>query len=196
MTSDQVKVLVVETVTSPAQAARKVLDWAVPMQGVWLGITLIAVLNGMYYAMLLPRMAQSGLTLPPIVESPLAVALFILTIFVTMVYLTVFSGRMLGGTGDIERIGKITVWLQGLRFGAQVVISLISMVSPLIGWLASTALGFWGIWILLNFVAEAHGFTIPKAIGTMVMTFIGLVLIMSILSAVFGLTPPVPNGEL
>lgn len=194
MTMDLVKSLIVETLTDPAKAARRVLAIDVPAQAIWMGIALIAVLNGFYYALLLPQMAQAGMVAQSVAGSPLLVTGFILLVFSVMVVLTSVCGRFLGGHADVVTIGKITVWMQGLRFAAQVLISLVSLVLPPLGWLASLALGIWGIWIILNFVAEAHGFTVPKALGTLAMTFIGMVLIMSVFSAAFGLTPAVPNG--
>ena len=196
MTFDQFKNLAIETLTSPQAAASKLLAWDIPRQVVWLGIALISVLNGLYYALLLPGMAQAGMAVPDIPVSPILLTLFILIIFSVMVAMMTFAGNLLGGRGDIDRIGKITVWLQGLRFLAQLAISLMSLILPLIGWLGAMALGIWGIWILLNFVAKAHEFSIPKAIGALAVTFIGLVLIMSVVSAALGLTPPVPSGEI
>ena len=196
MTFDQIKPLVLETVTAPASAARKILGMPVPPQATWIVLALVAILNGAYYALLLPGLAQSGMAVPSFVNSPVIIAFFVLVVFVLMVFLMTVSGRFIGGQGDIQTIGKITAWLQALRFLAQVVISAVSLVSPLLGWVASMALGIWGIWILLNFLAEAHGFAIPKAIGVMVMTFIGVVLIMSIFSAAIGIAPPTPTGDI
>ncbi|WP_375172847.1 YIP1 family protein [Pseudooceanicola sp.] len=196
MTMDRVKSLAIETVLSPAKAAGQVLATPVPSQAVWLGLALIAVLNGLYYSLLLPGLADAGLISAQLAGAPVMVTLFILVVFFGMVALTTVCGRVLGGTGDLDHVAKMTVWLQALRFAAQVAISLISIVVPFLGWIASTALGLWGLWIIFNFVAVAHAFTIPKSIATLVMTFIGMVLVLSILSAVFGLTPPVPNGEI
>ena len=196
MTWEQIKALVVETLTAPQLAAPKVLALGLPRQVVWLGIALISVLNGLYYALLLPGMARSGFGVPEMAQSPLLLTIFILIIFVGMMSLMVVTGRFLGGAGDIERIGAVTVWLQGLRFLAQVAISIVSIVSPLIGWVGAMAIGIWGIWVLLNFVAKAHEFSIPKALATMAMTFVGLILIMSVVSAVLGVAPAVPNGEI
>ncbi|WP_136635694.1 YIP1 family protein [Pseudooceanicola onchidii] len=195
MTFDDLKSLALETVTNPAQAAKRVLALDVPMQAVWMGLGLVAVLNGIYYSVLLPGLAQAGLAVPAMVGSPVTLTGFILVIFVLMVFLTAFSGRLLGGIGDVESVGKITVWLQMLRVVAQVVISILSLVSPLLGWLAATALGIWGIWILLNFVAQAHGFNIPKALGTLAVMFVGLIVVMSVLSAALGLAPPAQTGD-
>lgn len=196
MTWDELKGLVVETVVSPATAARRVLEIPVPSQAVWLGLALISILNGLYYALLLPRMAQAGVGVPTIVNAPILMTMFILTIFVMMVGLIAVTGQMMGGQGRVDHVARIMVWLQGLRFFAQIAVSILSLVSPLIGWLASLALGLWGVWILLNFVAETHGFSVVKAIGVIVTTFIGVILIMSILAAAFGLTPAIPNGEI
>ena len=196
MNWDLLKALVVETVTNPAQAAKKVLALDIPTQAIWVGLALIAVLNGLYYAMLLPSLAAAGLITSELAAMPLIVTMFILFVFVGMVYLTTIGGRFLGGTGDVLRVGQVTVWLQGLRLAAQVAIAVISFVAPFLGWIASTALGLWGIWIALNFVAAAHEFSIPKAIGALVITFFGLVLALSILTALFGFAPPVSNGEI
>lgn len=193
---DQVKALVIETLLNPAQAARAVLGYAVPPRAIWLALILIGVLNGLYYSMLLPGLASAGLISPQLISAPLVVTLFIVLVFFGMVGLTTLAGRFLGGTGDFEQIGKMTVWLQALRFAAQVAISVLSLAVPFLGWIASTVLGLWGLWIVFNFVAAAHAFSIPKAVGALVMTFFGLVMILSILSAILGLTPPVPNGEI
>lgn len=196
MTFDEVKSLAIETVTLPGTAAQKVLALPVPSQAVWLGLALVSILNGIYYALLLPGMARSGMAVPAVAGAPVLMTLFILTVFVTMIVLLAVSGRMLGGQGDVDRVSRIIVWLQLLRFGAQVAISLISLAIPILGWLASLALGVWGVWILLNFIAAAHEVQIPKALGALVMTFLGVVLVMSILSAAFGVVPAVPNGEI
>ncbi|EAQ01081.1 hypothetical protein OB2597_03549 [Pseudooceanicola batsensis HTCC2597] len=194
MTAEEVRSLVIETVVSPGEAARKIVGFRLPTGVLWTALALIGVLNSLYYGLLLPGAAEAGLVPQTMAESPLLIAVIVLSILAAMAYLLRISGRMLGGAGDMADMLKITVWLQGLRLLAQVAISFISLISPAIGWLVAMVVGIWGLWILIVFIAAGHGFETLKGLGTLVMTFIATILIMSVLSAALGLGPP--PGEL
>ena len=63
-------------------------------------------------------------------------------------------GRAMGGQGTIEPLLAAVVWLQALRLCAQLGILLLTVALPPLALLASFVVTFWGLWILLNFVAE------------------------------------------
>ncbi|MBB06206.1 Yip1 family protein [Pseudooceanicola sp.] len=195
MTPNELKSLVFETVTAPSLAARKVMAFDAPQAALWLGLILMAALHGIYYGILLPGAAKAGLVMPAMANAPLLIAGLLLSIFVVMAYLMAMSGRLLGGVGDFAAMMKVTIWLQAMRLLAQVVISTLSLISPALGWVAMMAVGLWGIFILLTFVATAHEFEVIKAVGVIVMTFFATIIVLSTLMTVFGVaTPPTTGG--
>lgn len=194
MNRDQIRALIVETVVRPASAAKDVLAVQVPRNALWTALALVGVMNGLYYGLLLPSAAAAGMVPVSMANAPLIVTGAVLTILVVMVFLLTISGRVLGGQGDLDALLKITVWLQGLRLLAQVAISIVSLAIPAIGWLAAMVIGIWGIWILVVFIAAAHGFATSKGFGTLLGTFVATVFALSILSAILGLG--VPAGDL
>ncbi len=118
----------------------------------------------------------------------------ILLIFTVMVFLLTIMGRFLGGRGDLDAVMKITVWLQALRLLAQIIISVLSLAIPFLGSLFALAVGVWGLWVLVVFIAAAHQFETVKGFGTLLGTFVATVFALSILSGILGLG--VPSGGL
>ena len=196
MTWDEVKGLAGETVVTPSSGARRVVAYAAPTGLLWQALAVVAVLHGIYYGLLLPGAARSGLVSPALANAPLIVAACIFAFFALMVLLLAQAGRFLGGAADVPAMLKVTIWLQALRLLAQIAISAVSIISPLIGWLGMLVVGIWGLWVLLSFIATAHGFEIIKAVGALVMAFIVLIFVMSILTAIAGFAPPTPTGDI
>lgn len=186
MSFDDLRGLIVETITTPAQAARKVLAFDVPRSALWSALALIAILNGIYYGLLLPGAARAGLVPVALANAPLMVTAGIFVVLTVLIYALMVTGRMLGGIGDLDALMKVTIWLQGLRVLAQVAISVLSVIIPALGWALAMAVGIWGLWILVVFVATAHGFAPLKGVGTLIAGFAITVLVMSVLTALMG----------
>ncbi|WP_407493485.1 YIP1 family protein [Pseudooceanicola sp. MF1-13] len=194
MTFDQVKSMIVASIKTPAIGAQQVLSVDLPRAALWTALTLLGVLNGMYYGMILPGAAQAGVIPAGMANAPFVVTGAILIILALMVHLLVFTGRILGGTATIDAMLKVVVWLQGLRLLAQVVISVLSLAIPPLGWLVAMAVGVWGLWMMIVFIATAHNFTPIKGLGTLLGTFVAAIFALSILSAILGLGTP--TGEI
>lgn len=190
MNGEMFKALVVETVTKPAMAARRVIDLGYDTGTLWTGLVLVSVLNGIFYGILLPGAAAQGLILPDLAASPVMLAIFIGVALTITVQFLVMTGRVLGGSGDLRTILNIMVWLQLLRLGLQLAITVISLVIPVLGSLVALVAGFWGLWVLANFIAVAHGIDVLKSVGVMVMTFFGIIVVLSVLMAVLGFGVP------
>ncbi len=190
----QMRDLVVETVVSPASAAKVVTRFSAARPTLWTALILIAVLNGLYYGVLLPSAAAAGLVPVNMANAPFIVTGAILLIFTVMVFLLTIMGRFLGGRGDLDAVMKITVWLQALRLLAQIIISVLSLAIPFLGSLFALAVGVGGLWVLVVFIAAAHQFETVKGFGTLLGTFVATVFALSILSGILGLG--VPSGGL
>lgn len=194
MTFDRLKSLIVESVVSPASAAREVLSVDLPRATLWTALALLGVLNGIYYGILLPGAAQAGVIPAAMANMPFVVTGAVLVILFVMVHLLTLTGRFLGGHGTVDRVLIVTIWLQTLRLLAQLVISVLSIAIPPVAWLVAMAAGVWGVWMLIVFIATAHEFSPVKGFGTLLATFVATIFALSILSAVLGFGTP--TGEI
>lgn len=170
--------LVALSVTDPAAAARALLGAGLGREAVWTLFALAIVLNTIAFVTV-------GLILPTSPEVPA------LDISAT-VYAGVLSGgllitavaihrvgRAMGGSGGFLAVLVLLGWLQILRALAMVVVIALSLILPPLSVLASFALGLWGLYILLHFIDQAHGFgSLGRA---------AIVLIASVLAVAFGL---------
>ncbi|MGI3171483.1 YIP1 family protein [Pseudooceanicola sp. C21-150M6] len=189
MNSGMLQALVKDTVLEPAKAARQVLDFEVAPKAVWLGLVLIVVLNGLFYGSLLPH-AGGPLMPAAIVESPLRLTGAVGAMLFVTIYLLMFGGRLFGGAASLLDMAQIMVWLQGLRLILQLVVLVLSLAVPLLGWLLSAVAGLWGIWVLVNFIAVAHRFEALKAVATLVLAFVVMIVGLSVLIATVSGVPP------
>ncbi|MWB77214.1 hypothetical protein GLS40_04180 [Pseudooceanicola sp. 216_PA32_1] len=191
MMSDLLRNLVADTVLRPRLAAKQVLGMAPGREAMLLALALIAVLNGAFYALALPVEAPSGLPLPAFVNAPVAMAAFAAALLLANVVFLTMSGKILGGVGRFDDLLAISVWLQALRLVLQVGVTVMALLSPGLGGMIAAIAGIWSIWILLNFVAEAHGFSsVARALVAFVIGVIGLAFVLSFMLALFGVAPP------
>jgi hypothetical protein len=64
------------------------------------------------------------------------------------------------------------------------------MIVPGLAWIVGMAAGIWGIYMMICFVAAAHGFdTRLKAVGVVGVTFVSAVLLLSVLLSAMGVAP-------
>lgn len=190
MTREALWELIVETIKSPQSAAARVIAFQPQTGALWTALLLVAVLNGILYSLLLTNRASREVFLPALVGSPLQLAMFIGAMLALTVFMLTSAGRILGGQGDIPALLRVTIWLQSLRLAAQVLITLVSFLIPLLGWLLAMATMIWGSWILLNFIAVAHRITVPKAIAVLMLSFFGIIVALTIILPIIGVTPP------
>jgi len=81
------------------------------------------------------------------------------------------------------------VWLQALRLCAQLGILLLTLALPPVALLASFVVTIWGLWILLNFVAELlHLPGLFHAAAVLVGAALGVLLGLGLLLSLIGLT--------
>ena len=191
MAPDVIRDLVRDTLLRPREAARTILAIRWPRDALVTALALLAVLNGIFYAVTLPIEAAAGLPLPAFVHAPLAMAVFAAGLLGFNVLFLLFAGRFLGGQALLDDILAISVWLQTLRLVLQVGVTMLSFLSPGVAGLIAAIAGIWGLWVLVHFLAQAHRFASPmRALGAMVLGILGLALAMSVMLAMLGVAPP------
>ncbi len=178
--------LTVATITDPAGAARALIGLRLPREALWTALLLVAVLNALMFAL-------SNIVLPPppelglLFHSPLlylAVVTGGLTLSVVSLHVI---GRMLGGTGTLEDIMVLVVWLQLLRVAVQVVALVLALVTPALSALVVLAAAFYGIYIMVHFVNQAHGLgSLLRSAGVLLASAFAILLVLSLFLSFIG----------
>ena len=155
------------TVTEPRDAAREVLNLPLPRSEYWNAFLLVIVLAGLLQQLTL-LVVPTDPELPQI--SGFMVAAFIGGSILLTAATVQVVGRWFGGQGRFEDALLLMIWLQYVLIGFQVVQLLLMMLLPpaaglvvIFGFVAS-------IWILVNFIAELHGF---ESLGKVFLGVIG-----------------------
>ncbi|WP_193082476.1 YIP1 family protein [Pseudooceanicola spongiae] len=174
-----------QSILNPMAAAPLLVSTPLNPAVVPLTLALVAVLNGLLYGILLPVDFFSGGF-----ASPIVLATLVGGVVWGSAAILAAVGRMFGGHGTTTTLLRVTLWLQILRLTAQVVLSVVGMIVPGLAWMVGMAAGIWGIYMMICFVAAAHGFdTRLKAVGVVGVTFVSAVLLLSVLLSAMGVAP-------
>lgn len=188
--------LVMETLRSPRDAARRLIALDPPMEARWIGLLLVSVL-----ALLETRIG--GLILPLDDQPPvfaLAADPVLGVPFQVMSQLAIAAsiawiGRIFGGTGGFADALLLIVWLEFMLVLAQAVqLAALILVPPVGLLIAFVAIGLL-IWLLIQFAAALHGFTnLVYVAAGMVVSFLVIITVLSMVLIILGVTPPVEKG--
>lgn len=196
LTTRDIQALIVETVTSPASAAQKILATRLPENVLWLALVLMSVLNSIVYSITLklnpPVDPQSGMVMVPAAfQSPLVftVILFI-ALIISVLLLHRLGLRIGGGQGSLGDVLTVITWMQVLRLVLQLAILALSLVIPFLSGLVALVASFYGLYILAVFLKAAHRYdTLMQGFVLMLATFltvvVGLTLLLTLLSGIF-----------
>ena len=186
MTASFLTELAVQSVKDPARAARRIIDMNVPSAALWTGLTLMAVLNTLMFVvsnMLMPGPSM----LPGAFNMPVFYFGFVMFGLILIVYSIFWTGKALGGTGTLHDVMALVVWLQGLRVVVQAATVLLLLTIPLLSAILVFVAGILGLWILVHFVKEAHGYgSLGQAAGVLIAAFFAMVLGLSLLLTFLG----------
>ncbi|SDG14452.1 Yip1 domain-containing protein [Sulfitobacter delicatus] len=153
MVAQSLMPLVRTTLRDPRAAAAMIAALPLGRDVIWTGVALIAALNALVISGGFV-LAPPAMELPGYFQMPLALFVLLAGLMVLYVHALYWVGRAMGGQGRTETLLATVVWLQGLRLVAQIGVLVLTLVLPAAALLASLVVTFWGLWILLNFVAE------------------------------------------
>lgn len=184
MDIQQLRSLVVLTISRPADAivALRALD--IPYRTYWTLLALACVSNAIvttFRAMLVPEPIAEGIAFIDLI-SPFQLLTTFLVVAVTSAVFLTSAGRLMGGQGKFPEVLGFIAWLQLMRFLAECAALVIMLASPNLAAFGSYLAGIYGIWIVLHFQNHTHGFqSLPKAAGSLVLSFFGIVLVLSVM---------------
>ena len=188
MIADTIKNRMVQSVTEPRAVARWLFDLRLDDGVLLTAFALVLVLNG-----LLTAFFNTLLTLNPVV-APLAAKPFIYVgglgaILVGVAVALTWAGRVLGGAASFRKVATLLIWLQLLRLIAQAVVLFSALIMPMIASLLSLAASVTGIWIVLNFLAEAHNFpSLAKAAFALLLGMTAVALGLAVVISMLGIS--------
>ena len=182
------KDLAIESVQDPAGAARQLMALNLDRGTLWLALFLMAVLNTLLHG-LTNQLVPGPSPLPGLFDVP-AVYFFFVGGGLVLIVLTIFwTGRAFGGQARMEDVMVVVVWLQFLRVMVQAAALVLLLTIPVLSMILVLAAAFVGLWILVHFVDQAHQFnSVGKSAGVLIAAFIGMVVGVSILLSLIGVS--------
>jgi len=186
MNTDALKNLAIETVQSPRTAAQKIMSLHLSRDVLWSALALVAVINSIIYSLSL--FTGDASLLPPLFRNPVMFFVVITGLLVVSIHAFYWTGLAMGGQGDLGDVLALLVWLQGLRAVAQAVMFVLVLVAPALAALFSLVVGVLGLWITVNFIAEA--LRLPNAwhgLAVLLLAALGMAMGVMILAGLIGL---------
>ncbi|MAY89240.1 MAG: YIP1 family protein [Pseudooceanicola sp.] len=178
------------TVTAPAEAAQALMGLGLSRQVLWTALILMAVLQSAIFGfsvLMAPPMPE-GVAMAELFTSPLRFFVLAAVALALTVYGLLFIGRAMGGSGTIEDILVLVVWLQALRVAIQLVVLVLSFLVPVLATLAVLAATIIGIYVMVRFINQAHRLnSLGRAVGVLIAASLGVVIGLSVILALIGL---------
>ncbi len=192
MTGEAFWSLVRQTLFEPREAAGRILALGLPAREGWLMLGLMAVLNTLVYSLSIRLSPPSDPAMTHMMGSAFGAPLiFAVTLFAALALTALAftqAGRALGGTGRMDGMLVLLSWMQALRLLMQVVLVVLATVMPALAGAVVIVAAVWGLYILLAFMAEAHGFdSLWRAAGVLIIAFIAFLALVFGLSLLFSL---------
>jgi hypothetical protein len=156
------------TLRNPTAAAELILRWNLPKEALWTAIALVSVIVTMLSTlsnMIFPVPAP----LDGIVGNPFMYFVIVAGGFVATVHAIYWTGRMLGGSGDIEDLMVLLLWLQAMRAAAQVGVLILLILMPVLASFLVLFVAAATMWIFVHFIS------VGLQLNSMIRAFIVLV---------------------
>lgn len=180
--------LAVETIRDPRASAAEVVRLSPPRPALWLAFALMITLSLMMgeVVSLIAAPPEAG---PLTGQSALTLGLIQAAFLFLMVFAITHIGRAFDGTGHFDGALALVTWLQFVFLLIQLIqLGLLLIAPPLAALLTLLAIGLF-LWVLVNFIAELHGFTSVGMVFVMTLvSFVSIVFILSLVLTGLGFT--------
>ncbi|WP_270730289.1 Yip1 family protein [Shimia sp. Alg240-R146] len=177
------------TIRDPAQAAQVLSDVRFDRATAWTILALAVTLNTLVYFLSIVLFPVPDEMTIPLLTQPYLVWIMLGSTTVIFVFAFYWVGHSLGGRAAFDTILIMVGWLQYMRLVVQLASLVLMILSPALAQIFVMAVGLYGVWILLNFLKEAHGFdSFGKAIGVIVLSAVGLTVGLSVFLSLFTAT--------
>jgi len=195
MTASQLISLFAQTLRNPREAGHFILNLQLPVQALWIGLSLVSVMTSLVFSGLmrvgpLPQ-DQFGEIIAgsPAYSAPLVFALMQWGRSIATVFVFFWVGRIMGGRGPLEDVLAVLTWLQAVTFVIMVGLLVGGLVLPFLTSLMILAAFVWWVWAVTSLLDVAHGFeSMVKTVGVLILSLLGVTIGLSLFfGAVMGL---------
>lgn len=181
--------LFLQTLRDPSQAAALILETPLNRGAIYTALLAGAALNSVVTGVSL-QMFPLPQEWPGFLSSPLVYFALVAGGLLVFTHLLTWAGRTLGGVGEVDDLLKLMVWMQFVRVALQVIGLVLTVLLPLFGGIYGIAVAALSIWIVLHFVKAGHALSsLGSAALVLFITFVGLIVGLSLLLALTGLGP-------
>ncbi|MDW3225710.1 MAG: YIP1 family protein [Paracoccaceae bacterium] len=181
--------LALQTLRDPKAAGARIMSWQIERNTLWMIAALvIACSTFVSYAshLITPVPEPYG----SLVEQPLRLFAIMTGVFLVSVYMLFWVGRSLGGTGEMDDLLALLVWLQILRAFAQVIILVTVLVAPFLAAFLVLFILIATLWIFLNFTSVGLQLnSLTRATMVCLVTLFAIVFVIALIGPMVGLNP-------
>ncbi|MCP4821651.1 MAG: YIP1 family protein [Shimia sp.] len=170
------------TIRDPSRAASILRQIHMDRQVSWMILLLAITLNTLTYFASIALLGVPAELAFPLLTKPYLVFLMLGITTVIFVFAFYWVGRALEGKATFDTILLMVGWLQYMRLAIQVGSLVLMLVSPGISQIFVMAAGIYGLWVVVNFLKQAHGFeTLGKAVAVLIFSALGMTVGLSVL---------------
>lgn len=175
--------LALSTVLRPREVAALLMSLNLSRDALWTAFSLVIVLDTLVVGV-------SQVVLPS--DEPVSLGIYGAAIAASVAVLTAAltaCSRAMQGEASFEQIAVLVIWLQAIMIVFQTVFVLLAAIGPQIEGLFLFGPPLLGVWLLVNFVAEANGFdSLWKSAFVLLLAFVGMVLAVSMIFNLAGVS--------
>jgi len=174
------------TLRTPRDAAEVILAVPTTREQIYTALIAGSALNALLAGlslMLFPLPEE----FPRFIATPFVYFLMAIGGVLVFTHLVTWSGRAMGGSGTLQDMLKLMVWLQFVRVTLNAFGFLLALAVPTLGGLYGIAVMVLSLWILLSFIQVGHRLaSMGNAFLVVFITFVGLVIGLSVFLALIG----------
>ena len=185
--------LIKQSLSDPSAAATRLFALKLSRDVLWSAFALIIVLNVLVAILLTPappEMAGQPAELQQIMRmlnAPLLMTMVSGGVFVVLIFLLTWVGRVIGGSGDLGDMLATLTWVQFLTLLSRFILIALIYVAPGLAQLALFAIWGLSLWITLHFIKVAHRFDhIGQSLATLLITIFGVAFGAAVFLSVIG----------
>ena len=166
------KSLIMETLTTPREAANQIIALGISRQTSIMAIAFTVCITVVLFFLDL-NSSSNTIILPLLMHHPLILSVVMIFGTLWSAFVISFFGKILGGTENIDNILVLLAWGQAVQVGFQVMATLIAFLSIQLAALFQLGVFFIYIWIFISFIDVA--LKLENLFKAFFVTFSGLI---------------------
>ena len=179
--------LALQSVTNPREVAALLLSIRPSREAIGTAFALVVVVNTLIFS---ASVVLSPGPVPAFMANPISFLVLQSATLAGTILAFTYVGRLFGGRARLEEMALLMVWMQGLRVLVQGALLVILPASALLAGLVTMVASGIGVWIVVNFIDEAHELGgLLRALAVLVLGVLAMAFGLSLLLTLVGVSP-------